>query len=171
MPSRYVANLMSEDSGQLRLVVHVCQDAAREIYESTRYCKCIHHMAIEYCESPGQIGTMGYFGQLHTDAAEVFLQRRVFNYSKFAQDLRVRSLTNGNLLAFADQGELAAACNRIFDAGYDEKKGQQQPWNADTFHNHPVQRHAVEIAAAFSKSELPEPCNSSVRLIVSTEED
>ena len=121
-----VADLVAQYAGELRLVVEVGHDAAREVDESAGDGEGVHHVAIDEAEGPGQVGAVTAGGHGLTLLVEEGLQFGVVVNAHFGHYLGVVALAHLNLLLLGDEGDLLLARHRVRGAGLDEGERQEE---------------------------------------------
>ena len=121
-----VADLVAQDAGQLRLVVEIRQDAARDVDVAAWQRKRVHGGGIDDGELPRQPWALGGAGQPHADVRDVALQPVVLVGRHLALDFS-RSLTPElQLLLLGHQRDFLLAGGRVGGAG-----GRGHPEQAD----------------------------------------
>ena len=92
---RYVAQLVAQHPGKLRLVVEMRHNAAREVHVAIGRGKGVYHRRIEDGKLVTKIGPAGNGGHLLAFLVDEFLQGRVVEQTKLGNYLRVGLLGRG----------------------------------------------------------------------------
>ena len=128
-----VADFVAEDSDELRFVVEIRQDAARDVDEPARQRKRVDRGRVDDGKAPRQVRALRASRDAHAEILHVALQFGIFIQPHFLADLRVELASDRNLLLFAHEGQLALARHRIGRAGRhqhrrNEREHQSHMW-------------------------------------------
>jgi hypothetical protein len=104
---------MPQDHRQLRLVVHVGEDSARDVDVPTREGEGVDHRGVENPECVLQIRTVADRCELLTHVVDIGGKLRVVVETVRRHDLRIRRASHGDLLGLREQHELALAGDRV----------------------------------------------------------
>jgi hypothetical protein len=127
MPGGDVADLVSDDRGELRLGIEVREDPASHVDVPTRKRERVDHRVIHDLEAPGEIGPLRGRCESLADSIDVRLDLCVVVQGHRRLDLlRVRP-PHLDLLPFADERQHAAPGRRIRSArGHSERDTNEQ---------------------------------------------
>ena len=94
-----VADLVAEHCGELRFILHVGQDAARNVDIAALGCERVDVVGVDNREMPFEFGAIADLRDFLTDALHVFLQLEVIMHTHALDDLGVHRLRFADLVA------------------------------------------------------------------------
>ncbi len=110
-----VADLVAQHGRELRLVLHVGQDAARDVDVAALGRKGVDVVGVDDREMPFEVGASADLGEFLADPLHVFLQLQVVVHAHRLDDLGVHRLRlldlAGRLLRLLDLGFLACGAD------------------------------------------------------------
>src|SRR5713226_323415 len=157
MAGRDVADLVTQNARELRLVVEKRHDAARDVDIAARERERIHGRRVHDGEVPRKIRSLGLLRETKTDPRHVFLKRTIVVHAHLATDFDVLLLADLQLLVFAHQRELAPARRGVGRARRGQQCGKECGGEAEAAHPYYVQRfHQVAwCCPAIARSSAP----------------
>ena len=136
VPRRDVPDLMSDDTRQVGLAIHVSHDAARDIHVAAGQCEGIDVGAVENREVPVKLGPMRGLGEALADFVDVGLDLRILVFTELREDLRVRLRAFGHLGALVHDRALFFSGDGVFDCGTtrNQRRGGEAGGNQKSAH-------------------------------------
>ena len=110
-----VADLMTDDTGQIGFAIHIGHDAARDIHVAAGQCEGIHVRRIEHREVPVQLRAVRGLRQALADVVDIGLHRRILVFAEFSQDLGMRFRPFCHLAFLVHDRALVLAGDGVFD--------------------------------------------------------
>ncbi len=125
MARRHVTDFVSEDPDQLRFVVQIREDAARDVDEPARQREGVDRRRIDNREAPRKIRPLGALREPHPELLHVSLQLVVLVQAHLLAHLRIELAAEADLLLLAHEGDLALAGHRIGGARRQQNRGDK----------------------------------------------
>jgi hypothetical protein len=144
VPGGDVPDLVAEHAGELRLGVHVGEDAAGDVDVAPRDGEGIHHRRVEDAEMPGERRQMGDLAQPLAHAVHVALHFLVRIEAVLGDHGGIGLGTHLQLFPFRDQRDLFPARHGIGGAPADRLNGEEEGGkDPDRGHSRSTRGHLV----------------------------